>query len=104
MVAANSNNRIQSTGSIPVPPVNRLADREIHFDEQSVTEDEIGLTHFECEGANARPSTSERDLRIHAWLIDRLLLLQEEKLKQRNLWHKLRRFLFDNRLGPWLGL
>jgi len=87
-----------------VPQANRLAEMEIHFHEQRVTEDEIGLTYQECDGANARPMTSERELRIHAWLIDRLLLLQEENLKRRNLWHIIRRFLFDNRLGRWLGL
>jgi hypothetical protein len=104
MVAANPNNRIQSAGSNPVPSVNGLVEREIYFHEQRVTEDAIGATHRVSEGANAWPSTSERGLRIHAWLIDRLLLLQEEKLKQHNLWHKPRRFLSDNRLGRWLGL
>jgi hypothetical protein len=100
MVAVNSENRIQST----MLPVNRLAESEIQFREPTVTGDVIGLSHRDYEGDNARHSISERELRIHLWLIERLMLLQEERLKQRNLWYKIRRCLFENRLGRVLGL
>lgn len=103
MVATNPNNRIPSVGSIPALPANRLAGREINFREPRITGDVIGLTDRENEGANARSWVSERELSLHAWLIERLLLLQDERLKQRSLWHKIRRYLFENRLGRLLG-
>jgi len=103
MVAANPNKRIPSTVSTPALPVNWLVEREINFREPRVTHEVIGLTHRESEWVNARPSISERELRLHLWLIERLMLLQDERLKQRSLRNKIRRFLFDNRLGRWLG-
>ncbi len=114
MVAANPNNRFSTAGFKRInnyfdhhPEVSKreflreAVEREIQFRERMMTENVIGHTQRECEGANAWLSISERELRIHAWLIDRLMLLQEEK---RGIWYKLRRFLFDNRLGRWLGL
>ena len=126
MVAINPNNRIQSEGSVPIRPVNSLAEharlyfeqhpevskedflreaveKEINFREQGITRDVDRLAHRECEGANVRHPISERDLRIHAQLIERLMLLHDEKLKQRDLWHKIRQLFLGNRLGRWLG-
>ena len=41
-----------------------------------------------------RPSLSEEDIRIHAWLNERLAALRHER---RGRWSKIRRFLFGNR-------
>ncbi len=122
MVAANPNDRIPSDGSNPVPPVNRLAERvrhylarekflleavrrEIDFREQRETENGAGPARREGEGTNrwstARPPLSAEDIRLHAWLTERLAVLHYERY---GLWPKLRRFLFGNRLVRWLGL
>ena len=128
MVGANPNDRIPSAGSNPVPPVNRLAERvrhyfdqhpevsrqeflleavrrEIHFREQRETGNGAGLARREGEGTNgwstARPRPSAEDIRLHAWLTERLTMLHYER---HGLWPKLRRFLFGNRLVRWLRL
>jgi hypothetical protein len=122
MVAANPNDRIPSDGPNPVPPVNRLVERvrryfdqhpelargkflpaavprEIDVREQRETDNGAGSARREGEGANqwstARPPLSAEDIRIHAWLIERLAVVHYER---HGLWPKLRRFLFGNRL------
>jgi len=128
MVAANPNDRIPSAGSNSVPPVNCLAERvrhyfdqhpelaretflldavrrEINFREQREPENGARPARPEDEWPNryftARPSLSAEDIRLHAWLTERLAALHYER---HGLWPRLRRFLFDNRLGRWLGL
>jgi len=128
MVAANPNDPIPSAGSNPVPPVNRLAERvrhffdqhpevareeflleavrrEIHFREQRETGNGAGTVRRGGEGTSrwsiARPPLSAEDIRIHAWLIERMAVVDYER---QGLWPKLRRFLFGNRLVRWLGL
>jgi hypothetical protein len=118
MVAGNPNDRIPSDGSNPVPPVNRLAERvrhyfdlhpelahekflleairrEIDFREQTETENGAGLARQEGRGTSrwptSRPRLSAEDIRIHAWLTERLAVLHYER---HGLWPKLRRFLF----------
>jgi hypothetical protein len=127
MVAANPNYRFVSTGSNPMPPVDRLAERvrhyldqhpevsreeflleavqrEIHFREQKETrhrpEPERQERRGTGLGSSARPRLSAEDIRIHAWLIERLAVLHHER---HGLWPRLRRFLFGNRLVLRLG-
>jgi hypothetical protein len=128
MVTANPNYRMPSDGFNFVPPVNRLAERvrlyfnkhpelarekflfeavrrEIDFREQSEQENGAGPAQREVEGTNgwsiARPALSAEDLRLHAWLTERMALLHYERY---GFWPKLRRFIFGNRLVRWLGL
>ena len=128
MVAANPNDRIPSGGSNSVPPVNRLAEcvrhyfdqhaglarekflleaegREIDFREQREKDKGAGPARLEGEGLNrcftARPPLSAEDIRLHAWLTERLVALHYER---HGLWPRLRRFFFSNRLGRWLGI
>jgi hypothetical protein len=124
MVAANANDRIPSDGSNPVPPGNGLAERvrhyfdqhpelarekflleavrrEIDFREQRETENGAGPARREGEGTNrwstARPPLSAEDIRIHAWLTERLAVLHYERY---GLWPKLRRFLQRRKQNP----
>jgi hypothetical protein len=124
MVAANPNDRIPPAVLNPVPPVNRLAKRVRHYSElaretflldagrgkidfrqQRETRDGTEPARRQSEGANkwftARPQLSAEDIRLHAWLSERLAALHRERY---GLWPRFRRFLFDNRLGRWLGL
>ena len=112
MVAASPNCRIPLVAAKPVPPVNPFAERvrqyfdrhlevsreeflveavrrEIDFREQRETENAAGPA----------PTLTAEDIRIHAWLLERLALVNYE---QHGLWPKLRRFLFGNRLVRWL--
>jgi hypothetical protein len=125
MVPANPNDRIPSARSTPVPPVNRLAERvryyfdqhsevsrkeflleavrrEIYFRELKEPGNGAGLARRGDQGTNwwssARPPLSAEDVRIHAWLSERLAVLHYER---HGLWPKLRRF--RNRLMRWLG-
>jgi hypothetical protein len=111
-----------------VPPVNWLAERvrhyfdqhpevyreeflleavrrEIHFREQRATGNGAGPVRRQGQRTNrwstARPPLSAEDIRIHAWLTERLAVLHYERY---GLWPKLRRFLLGNRLVRWLGL
>jgi hypothetical protein len=58
-----------------------------------------GLWHAHLEGLEIsprsayRPALSEEDIRIHAWLNERLAALHHER---RGLWSKIGRFLFGN--------
>jgi hypothetical protein len=128
MVAANPNYRFPSAASHPVPPVHWLAvrvrhyfkrhpevswdeflldavRREITFREQE--DGENGPWHARPEGQGTglwsagRPPRTEADIRIHAWLHERLAALHRER---HGLWPKLRRFLFGHRLVRWLAL
>jgi hypothetical protein len=128
MAAANPNDRIPSAGSNSVPPVNRLSERvrhyfdqhpevsrqeflleavrrEIHFREQRETGNGAGPVRRQDKGTSrwstARPRLSAEDIRLHAWLTERLAVLHHER---HGLWPKFRRFLFGNRLVRWLGL
>jgi len=63
--------------------------REIDFREQSESEN----------AAEPAPALTAEDIRIHAWLVERLAVVNYE---QHGLWPKLRRFVFGNRLVRWL--
>jgi hypothetical protein len=128
MATANPNARVLSVGSIPVQPVDRLVElvcyefelhavlvrekfllesvrREIDFREQTETESGARLVARNGEGINrwssARRPLSAKDIRLHAWLSERLAVLHYER---HGVWPKVRRFLFGNRLVRWLGL
>lgn len=47
-----------------------------------------------------RPALTEEDVRLHAWIDERLVELHRER---NGLWSRIRRFLFDNRLFGWLA-
>ena len=96
MIPANPNNRIRSGGFTPVPTFPPLARRfRLGFDQPPEEFRE------ELLGSPAGRPLSAKDIRIHAWLSERLAVLQHER---HGLWPKLRRFLFGNRLARWLGL
>ena|ERR1700722_10540068 len=124
MVAANRNNRIPFDGSEPLLPFNRVAERvrlyfaqhpevarekflleavrrEIDFREQM--EHEAGLARRQVEGLPGWSAPRQRlraeDIRVHAWLTERLAVLRYERY---GLWPRLRRFLLGNRLVKWL--
>jgi hypothetical protein len=126
MVAADPNDRIPSAASNIVPPVNRLAERvrhyfdqhpeisreefllealrrEIHFCEQKETGNGAGLGSREGHGISRRstlpPPPSAEDIRMHAWLAERLAVLYYER---HGRWPKLRRFLLGTRVVRWL--
>jgi hypothetical protein len=128
MAAANPNDRIPSARSNTVLPVNRLAERvrhsfdqhpedsreeyfldpvlrEIHLREQRATGNEARLGGRKGPGTTSGSTVpaplSAEDIRIHVWLTERLAVLHYERY---GLWPRLRRFLFGNRLGLWLGL
>jgi hypothetical protein len=63
--------------------------REIDFREQRETENSAGPA----------PTLTAEDIRIYAWLVERLAVVNYE---QHGLWPKLRRFLLGNRLLRWL--
>jgi hypothetical protein len=127
MVAANPNDRLPSAEPSSVLPVNRLAERvrryfdrhpelarekfllealrrEIALREQREIEEEAGLAQPEGEKANrgpiARPRLTAEDVRIHAWLSERVAAVYYER---HGLWPRLRRFLLRDRLLRWLG-
>ena len=129
MFGAVPNDRFPFAESNPVRPVNWLAERvrhyfdlhpgiarekfllealrrEIDFCEQQDVEHEAGRARRACEGTQpavrrSAPAQAHEDIRLHAWLSERLAVLHYER---HGLWPKLRRLLFDNRLGHWLGL
>jgi hypothetical protein len=73
--------------------------REIHFREQRATGSGAGPARREGKGAGkwptARPRLTAEDIRVHAWLAERLAVLHHERY---GLWPKLRRFFFGSRL------
>ena len=128
MVAFNHDHHIPTSRSNPVPPVNRLAERvrhyfdqhpeaareefllhalrmEIHFREQREARKGPGTARREGGGTNRRlttwPAISDEDIRIHAWVAERLALIHHERY---GLWPRLRRLIFGNRVGRLLGL
>jgi hypothetical protein len=128
MAAANLNGYFPPPQSNPRPPINRLVERvrhyfdrhpevsrdeflleairrEIYSREQKQTGNGAGLGRQESQGTSrwsiARPPLTAEDIRIHAWLNERLAMLHH---KRHGLWSKLRRFLFGSRRVRWLGL
>jgi len=127
MVPANWNNRVPPDGFNALPPANRLAarvryyfdqhpgvsrqeflleavQRQMHFHERTETEQGTGLARWQRRAitrwSTARPPLSAEDIRLHAWLSERLAVLHRERY---GLLPKLRRLLFGNRLARWLG-
>jgi hypothetical protein len=92
MVAVNPNNLPSDTYK-PVPHVNRV---RYYFDLPSGLAREKFL-HI----ATGRQPPSAKDIRLHAWLAERMAILHHER---HGLWPKLRRFLIGNRLVRWLRL
>ncbi len=110
MVAINNNWRSSSTPSHALPPAGRLANRvrqylarhpEVSPEEFAL--DAVGreLALREGPGTSPRPTDrpplTEEDIRLHAWLNERLAALHREK---HGLWPRIRRFL----VGNWLVL
>jgi hypothetical protein len=129
MAAADHQHQRRSIpGSNFVPPVNRLDERhrryfdrhpevspeqfllqalrrEIHLREQCPTGDGDGSRRRIVQEAPvqsaARAPVRAEDIRVHAWLRQRLAKLHHERY---GLWPKFRRLLFGNRMAEWLGL
>jgi hypothetical protein len=112
MVAINRNWRSSSAASDPIPPVSRLAERVRPYVARhpGVSPEEFlldavgsGLTLREGPGPSPwsadRPPLSEEDIRLHAWLNERLASLHRERY---GLWPKIRRSLSGNWLVRWL--
>jgi hypothetical protein len=108
MVALNRNWRPSSAASNPLPPAGRLADRVRPYfarhPEVSPEEFLLGAVGREImlrEGPGPsprpadRPPLTEEDIRLHAWLNERLAALHRER---HGLWPTIRRLL----LGNWL--
>ena len=104
MSAINWNDSIPSVRSKPVPPVNRLTERvgynferdpETSRDEEAVPQEthrrEQRDHHKDSRCSSTRRPLSAEDLRLHAWLTERLAVLQYER---HGLWPRLRRFFF----------
>jgi hypothetical protein len=127
MSATNSSDRIWSARANPVSPVNHLAERvrhyldqhpevsrqefflealrrEIHFREQKESVDDLRRTYQESQAAyrrfNIRRRVTAEDIRVHAWLNERLAVLDYER---HGLWPRVRRFLSANQLVRWLA-
>jgi len=101
MSAANSHYRIPFDGSNLLPPANRLVMRVRNYLDQhpKVSREEFLVDAVRWSAA--RPRLTAEDLRLHAWLAERLAVLHYER---HGLWPRLRRFLFANRLVRWLRL
>jgi hypothetical protein len=123
MKSANSSARHWFTrANTTVPPVNRLSERvrqyfDLHLgvtaeklsceslrpelpprkQKETVNENELGLARRRF---NNRPPLTAEDIRFHAWLSERLAVLDYER---HGLWPKVRRFLVSNRLVRWLA-
>jgi hypothetical protein len=123
MVAFNAYNRSLSARTSLRPPGSRLAERvrhyfdrhpevsreeflreavqrEIYLREQTDTEAGTGPRgRTDGEAAHrfrARPALTAEDIRIHAWLTERLAMLHYER---HGLWPRFKRFFFGNRPG-----
>ncbi len=99
MVAINPNNRIPFQRCNSVPPVSRVAEpfRDCLYEHPEVSRNKFALEAVRWSAA--RPPLSDEDIRIHAWLSERLALVRYER---HGLWPRVRRLLFDNRLMHWL--
>jgi len=121
MVPANSDEHVPPVK--PVPGADRLTERvRYYFDQHpEVSRDEFLLEalrreiyfrerqeagrlvgwqdHRSSRWSTARPRPTDEDVRMHAWLAERLAVLHHER---HGLWPRLRRFLFSNRLMSWL--
>jgi hypothetical protein len=126
MIDSTRYDRIPCPGFHRVRPINRLAERvrdyflqhpefdletfleavrrEIDFRQQRETTNGDESARREWEGTNrwstARLTMSAEEIRMHAWLTERLAALHQEQ----RLWPKVRRLLFGNRLVRLLGL
>jgi hypothetical protein len=95
MFAPNPHDRLRFVGSKPVPAFNPRASRfRFYFDQLPEEWAE------EFQGPTAAQPLSAADIRLHAWLSERLALLHRER---HGLWSALRRFLFGNRFARWLA-
>ncbi|SRR5579871_5093114 len=126
--AVLSGGSMPSARSRLMPPSNRLVDhvrryfdrhpevsreeflleavrREIHAREQRETDRRARPMLRAHRGANrwstTRSPLTAEDIRIHAWLNERLAVLHHER---HGLWPRLRRVFFGSRLVRWLGL
>jgi hypothetical protein len=108
MAAADSNDRLLPVRSTPRPPLTGLAARfRQFFDQHSEASRQERLPDAYRRDLNARaldrwsprPPLTEEDIRLHAWLAERLAVVNYEK---HGLWPRLRRFLLGNRLVRWL--
>jgi hypothetical protein len=127
MAAFDSNDPIPPDRSNALVPVNRLNEhprhsfdqhaavfipgsllevflREIRLHEEEEARNETWPVRSESDWTGAssidRPPLTDEDIRLHAWLHERLAILHYER---HGLWPRLRRFLFGNRLARWLG-
>ena len=111
MAAANRNDRFPSARSNPTPPSKRLAERVRHYFDRHPEEADLAL--WDGQPMNTplrrgmettlrwrRPPSAE-EIRLHAWLAERLTALHHER---HGFWPKLRRLIFENRLARWLRL
>jgi hypothetical protein len=96
MVAMNTNGRYWPATSEPTPLVGRLAEgiRQYLARHPEVSAEEFLLTAVRRE-LSLREGPTYEDIRLHAWLNERLAALHHER---DGLWAKIRRFLFGNRL------
>jgi hypothetical protein len=95
MIPRNPNDRIRFGGFNSRPALHPPARRfRLGFDQPTLRIRE------ESWWSTARRPLSAEDIRVHAWLSQRLAVLHHER---HGLWPKLRRFLCGNRLVRWLG-
>jgi len=121
MASANLHHRFSFPESNRVPPVKRLAERVRHYFDQhpevsreeflveAVRREMYHREHNEIKagsgparresrdsnfGSTNRSPLSAEDIRVHAWLMERLAVLHHER---HGLWPRLRRFLFGHR-------
>jgi hypothetical protein len=113
MVALNRNGRFSPAASNPNSPVNPMAERVRWYfvrHPEVVPEDflldAVGreLARREGLGPNSwsanRSRLTEEDIRLHAWLNERLTALHRERHR---LGPSMRRFFLGNRLVRWLA-
>jgi hypothetical protein len=120
MVAANPTYRLLFASSKPVPPANYLTehvrryfDRQAEVSRAAFVRDVLpresrfrsrkdqgnGRWHARLESPGilplsaSRPPLTEADIRIHAWLNERLAALHHQR---HGLWSKIRRLLFGS--------
>ena len=122
MGAANRNDRFPLARSNATSPTNRLAERVRQYSDQhpEVSRAELWLdavpreidarerlkrglrtTSGRVTRRSSKPPVTAEDIRIHAWLTERLAVLHHER---HGRWPRLRRFLLGGRLVRWLGV
>jgi hypothetical protein len=126
MILRNNNHRLSSASFKRLPPSNRLAQRvQSYFarhpeaSQEDFLQDAVGkeidfrdqldqrvgpwFGHRQALGTNdwfAPPAPTAEDIRMHAWIDERLAQLHRERY---GVWSRVRRFLFGNRLFRWLA-